>query len=83
MTEKTKKEIKEIDKGIAEATKLAHKVLAMLEVDGKIPKKALISILMILHMMLEKESKLKKLDEQTMASLASFGITVEEAENGN
>lgn len=80
---KTTKEIKEVEKGIAESTELAHKVLAMLEVDGKIPKKALISILMILHMMLEKENKLTQLDEQTMISLASFGITIEEAENGN
>jgi hypothetical protein len=80
---KTNKEIKEIDKGITEATKLAHKILAMLEVDGKIPKKALISILMILHMMLEKESKLIELDEQTMRCLAAFGITIEEPGNGN
>ena len=83
MKDKTKKEIKEAEKDIAEATEIAHKVLAMLEVDGKISKKALISILMILHMMSEKESKLRELDAQTMRYLASFGITVEEAENGN
>lgn len=78
--DKTNKEIKEAQKDIDDATKLAHKVLEMLTVDGKIPKKSLVSILMILHMMLEKESKLTKLDEQTMLALQYFGITVEEAD---
>jgi NifU-like protein involved in Fe-S cluster formation len=81
--EKTKEEILEVEKSINEATKIAHKFLKMLEEDGKIPRRALISILMILHAMLEKEDKLVDLDKQTMLCLHSFGITVEEAENGN
>lgn len=83
MTEKTAKEIKEIEKGIAQSTKLAHKILEMLKVNDKIPKKSLISILMILHLMIEKDNKFTALDKNVMNHLSTFGITIEDPEIGN
>jgi len=83
MIDKTKKEIKEIEKGIAQSTKLAHKILEMLKVNDKIPKKSLISILMILHIMIEKDNKFIALDKNIMNHLALFGITIEDPEIGN
>lgn len=83
MTEKTKKEIKEAEKSISQSTKLAHKILEMLKVDDQIPKKSLISILMVLHLMIEKDDKFIALDKNIMNHLAVFGITIEDPEIGN
>lgn len=76
-------EIKEIEKGIADATKIAHNILAMLRVKDKIPRKALISILMILQVMLDKEEEFSELHSMTTNALRAFGITREEEANGN
>lgn len=83
MTEKTSKEIKEVKKSIKESTKLAHKILEMLTVDGRLPKKSLISVLMILHLMIKDDNKFISLDVRVMEYLEEFGITVEEKEIGN